>query len=133
MMTGFDWPLHVNKIVGDTGRVRDFLTTRPEMRGNASVALDMHESAASARPFPVANRAETANMTAIRIRCVSSPVAKKLEHRISVVYVTAGTRSAWLHGDSPVSPPASRQPRLPRQLFRSLWRGCETTTSPFAC
>ena len=51
MMTGFDWPFHVDKIVGDTGRVRDFLTTSPEMRGNASVALDMHESAASARPL----------------------------------------------------------------------------------
>src|SRR6516165_6632417 len=88
MMTGFDWPFHVDKIVGDTGRVRNFLTTSPEMRGNASVALDMQESAASARPFPVANRAETANMTTIRIRCVSSPVAKKLEHRISVVSVT---------------------------------------------
>jgi hypothetical protein len=38
--------------------------------------LDMHVLAASARPLSAANRAETANMTAMRIRCASSPVTE---------------------------------------------------------
>ncbi len=50
-MMGRDWPFHDAKIAGDTGRVRDFLTTSPAIRGSASVALDMQVLPASARPF----------------------------------------------------------------------------------
>jgi hypothetical protein len=40
-MIGRVWPFHVDKIAAGTGRVRDFLITRPAMRGGASVALDI--------------------------------------------------------------------------------------------
>jgi hypothetical protein len=36
------WPFHVARTSGETGRTRDFLITRPGIRGNASVALDTH-------------------------------------------------------------------------------------------
>jgi hypothetical protein len=68
-MIGRDCPFHEAKIAGGTGRVRDFLTTSPAIRGNASVAVEMHVLPASAWPFMTAISAvATATVIAVRIR-----------------------------------------------------------------
>jgi hypothetical protein len=80
-MTGFDWPFQEARIAGDTGRVRDLLTTSPVIFGNASVAVEMHVLPASARPYSVtSSAAETADIVKARIRPFPS-VRSKLEHR----------------------------------------------------
>jgi hypothetical protein len=53
-MIGRVWPCHVAKIAAGTGRVRVFLITSPEMRGNVSVAFDMQALLSSARLLAVA-------------------------------------------------------------------------------
>src|SRR6266478_7678123 len=67
-MIGRLWPFHVARTADDTGRVRDAFTTRPAMRGSASVALDMQILLASAWLVKaITSRAEAATVSAVRI------------------------------------------------------------------
>src|ERR1700728_689404 len=81
MMTGFEWPFQVAKISGDTGRVRDRLTTSPVIFGNASVAVTTHVLPATAALLRTTSSvAEAANIVRFRIRPFRRLIAK-LEHR----------------------------------------------------
>jgi|ERR1700722_11793973 hypothetical protein len=66
-MMGRVWPCHVAKTAGGTGRVRVFLTTSPEMRGNVSVAFNTQALLSSARLLAAARTASEA-VIAILIR-----------------------------------------------------------------
>ncbi len=67
-MMGFDWPLHVARTAGDTGRVRNPLTTSPAIFGNASVALATHVLPAEAGLLAATSKAaEAAHIVTFRI------------------------------------------------------------------
>src|SRR5579871_5537410 len=66
-MMGFACPFHVASTVGETGRVRDFLMTRPLIRCNVSVAEAIQVLPASARPHSAASSPATANTAKLRI------------------------------------------------------------------
>src|SRR5579871_2697087 len=86
-MTGFDWPLQVARMAGGTGRVRDLLTTRPVIFGNASVALAMHVLPASARPPSAASKtAAIADIIRFRI-CPALKADAELEHSMQDVSI----------------------------------------------
>jgi hypothetical protein len=89
---GRAWPFHVAKISAGTGRVRVFLITSPEMRGNDSVAFNRHALLASALLFTVARSiAEAAMTTLIRI---NPRYYKKAASRRERHYMTKYSRAA---------------------------------------
>ena len=68
-MIGRVWPRHVAKIPAGAGRVRVFLITSPEMRGNVSVAFNMQALLSSAGLFAMARSITEAAMAILmRIR-----------------------------------------------------------------
>src|ERR1700737_693625 len=74
-MIGRVWPCHVAKIAAGTGRVRVFLITSPEMRGNVSVAFDMQALLSSARLLAVARSVTETAMAILlqRLHTQSTP------------------------------------------------------------
>ena len=80
-MMGFDWPLQVARTAGDTGRVRNPLTTSPAIFGKASVALATHVFPAEAGLLAATSKAaEAAHIVTFRIY-PSPRQTEKLEHR----------------------------------------------------
>ena len=67
---------------GDTGRVRDRLTTSPEIFGNASVAVAMYVLPATA-PLSRTTRSVTKAANIVRFRLIFPAPIAKLEHRKS--------------------------------------------------
>src|SRR5258708_16102752 len=92
-MTGFDWPFQEARMAGDTGRVRDLLTTRPLTFGSASVAVEMHVLPASARPSRATrSAAEIASIVKVRIRPHPAPDRQKIDHRKPAISINPDAR-----------------------------------------
>jgi hypothetical protein len=97
-MTGFDWPFQEAIIAGDTGRVRDLLTTSPVIFGNASVAVAMQVLPASAPLFrTISSVPKAANIVRFRIRSFQRLITK-LEHRKSGLSIGSRRDAGTVNG-----------------------------------
>src|ERR1700686_5204352 len=108
-MIGRVWPFHVVKVDAGTGRVRVFLITSPEMRGNISAAIIMQALLPSARLLAVARTLSEAAMAILM--CIRPPDAsrKASTHLLVSRMATATIRTAS---------------RISKDVYRLADRGC---------